>query len=164
MAYLRNNKVLVIIIAILLLSNAAMLFFFLGCKKDKQQKKESPREYMIRTLKSEVGFTDSQIVQYEGLSDKHKETMKPLFEEIKVSKDSLYKLLKQDPPPDSLFNYYLSQIGERQENIEKRIFMHFNAIKQLCTADQRSKYDTVIQRVIKGMINPGKKSNSKDHK
>lgn len=165
MAYLKNNKVLVLIVAILLLSNAALLFFFLGKKKKDDRKKETPREYMVRTLKTEVGFTDQQIAQYEAISDKHKETMKPLFDSIRVAKDSLYKQLKQDPPSDSLVNHYLYLIGERQRTIDQRIFTHFNAIKQLCTAEQRPKYDTVIQRVIKGMINPSKKgNNSKDNK
>jgi periplasmic protein CpxP/Spy len=164
MTYIRNNKVLVFIIAILLLSNIALLFFFL--REDKKEKpKKSPREYMIEKLRGEVGFSDQQITQYEQLSDKHKESMKPLFESMRQAKDSLYKLLLQQPS-DSLVNHYLDRIGEKQKNIDQRIFAHFLSLKQLCTPEQLPKYDTVIQRVIKGMISPPKKgaNKDKDHK
>lgn len=162
MTYIRNNKVLVFIIAILLLSNIVLLFFFLSKdEKKKEEPKKSPREHMIEKLRKEVGFSDQQIAQYEDLSNKHKESMKPLFDDIHNTKDSLYKLLQQPVPPDSLFNHYLYMIGERQKIIDQKIFAHFLSLKQLCTPEQVPKYDTVIQRVIKGMINPPKKDSKK---
>lgn len=144
-------------IAVLLLSNIAMLYFFL--KKDKcnegTKKLFSAREFMAEKLKNEVGFTDSQIAKYRELSGKHKEAMRPLFEDIGLAKDSLYKLLLQEPS-DSTINHYLEVIGEKQEAIDKRIFNHFLTLKHICTPDQRPKYDSVIQHAIKGMINPKK--------
>lgn len=163
MTYIKNNKVLVFIIAVLLLSNVAMLYFYINrCKaKPENTKKQSTREYMVEKLKNEVGFSDQQIVMYEEISDKHKLTMKPLFESIRLAKDSLYKLL-QEAPSDSLINHHLVQIGEKQEAIDKGIFAHFYRLKELCTTEQRPKYDSVMQKVIEGMINPNKKG--KDHK
>jgi hypothetical protein len=163
MTYLKNNKALVFIIGILLLSNIALLYFFIT-KKDcsrsgeKQQQHGSFREFMVETLRKEVGFTDDQIGKYEELSNKHKQAMKPLFEGIGKTKDSLYRLLQQTPEPsDSLANYYLTMIGERQKEIDQRIFNHFLSLKHVCTEAQIPKYDTVIQKVIKGMIRPQKK-------
>lgn len=163
MTYIKNNKALVFIIAILLLSNIALLYFFTrnDCNKQSAEKKPqhgSFREYMIETLRKEVGFNDEQIVKYEELSNKHKQNMKPLFDGIGQAKDSLYKLVVQSPgPSDSVVHHYLTMIGERQKDIDQRIFNHFLALKQLCTVEQTPKYDTVIQRVIKGMIKPQKK-------
>lgn len=160
MTYIRNNKVLVFIIAILLLSNIALLFFFLRGEKEKPKK--SPREYMIEKLKNEVGFSDAQIAKYTELSDKHKQKIKPLFDDIHQAKEDYYKLLQQTAPSDSLMSSYLYQVGEKQKIVDQTIFAHFFALKQVCTPEQLPKYDTVIQRVIKGMINPQKKGNGKD--
>jgi periplasmic protein CpxP/Spy len=172
MTYLRNNKVLVFIIAILLLSNIAMLYFYLNkknCEDNNKQKPFSAREWMADKLKNEVGFNDSQVAKYKELSGKHKENMKPLFEDIRLAKDSLYKLLKTEPS-DSLINHYLAAIGDKQEAIDQKIFNHFQNLKHICTPDQQPKYDSIIQDVIKGMINPRrgggdkKKDDNKENK
>ena len=166
MTYIKNNKVLVFVIAVLLLSNIAMLYFFLRTGSGEKPKKDSGggmRAYMIKTLRDSVGFTDEQITKYEALSDKHKEAIKPLFEEMTKAKDSLYKLLLKQPS-DSLVSHYLGMIGEKQKAIDQRIFNHFIALKEICTAEQRPRYDSAIQRVIKGMITFPRKGKDKDHK
>ena len=158
MAYIKNNKVLVFIIGVLLLSNIAMLYFYLTKKncEDKPKESNKPRtEFLVEKLKNEVGFTDSQIAQYREIRTKHKESMRPLFDDIFYAKDSLYKLLvRSQPPSDSTVNLYLKEIGNRQEVIDQKIFNHFLTLKQLCTPDQVPRYDSTIQKVIKGMINP----------
>src|SRR5688572_23806048 len=142
MTYIKNNKALVFIIAILLLSNIALLYFYIQKDGKKGQKSDrgSFREYMVQTLKNEVGFNDEQIAKYVEISDKHKQVMKPMFADIHMAKDSFYKLLKEEPA-DSVLNKYLIRIGEKQENIDQRIFNHFLTLKHLCTPDQLPKYD-----------------------
>ena len=158
MTYIKNNKVLVFIIGVLLLSNIAMLYFYLTKKncEDNNPKEYKPRgEFMVEKLKNEVGFTDSQIAQYREIRSKHKEGMKPMFDDIFNAKDSLYKLLGQpQPPSDAVVKHYLEEIGNKQEIIDQKIFNHFLSLKQLCTPDQIPRYDSTIQKVIKGMINP----------
>jgi periplasmic protein CpxP/Spy len=158
MTYIKNNKVLVFIIGVLLLSNIAMLYFYLTKKncEDKPKEPNKPRgEFMVEKLKNEVGFTDSQIAQYREIRSKHKEGMKPMFDDIFNAKDSLYKLLVQpQAPSDAVVKHYLEEIGNKQEVIDQRIFNHFLALKQLCTPEQLPRYDSTIQKVIKGMINP----------
>jgi protein CpxP len=159
MTYIKNNKVLVFIIGVLLLSNIAMLYFYLtkkNCDDNKPREQNKSRgEFMVEKLKNEVGFTDSQIAQYREIKSKHKEGMKPLFDDIFNAKDSLYKLLGQaQTPSDSQVNHYLEMIGDKQEAIDQRIFNHFLTLKQLCTPEQLPRYDSTIQKVIKGMINP----------
>ena len=162
MTYIRNNKILVFIIVILLLSNVGLLFFFLRGEKEKPKK--SPREYMIEKLKNDVGFSDTQVARYVQLADKHKANMKPLFDDIHEAKEEYYKLLQLPAPSDSLQQGYLVQVGKKQQIIDSTIFAHFFALKQVCTPEQLPRYDTVIQRVLKGMINPSKKGSGKDHK
>jgi hypothetical protein len=166
MTYIKKNKTLVFIIAILLLSNIALLYFLTRCRKDctkSETKKESSsfRDQMVKKLRDEVGFDTTQIAKYEEMSIKHKEAMKPLFEDITKAKDSLYKLLMQPQPSDSMKDHYLAMIGQRQQIIDQRVFNHFFTLRQLCTEEQRPKYDSTIQRVIKGMITFPKKDKDK---
>lgn len=163
MTYIKNNKAIVFIIAVLLLSNIALLYFFLTketCCAQNNKKPQTPREFMIEKLTNDVGFSQEQINKYVELSDKHKETMKPLFEDIRAAKDSLYKLLRQEPS-DSMVNHYLVMIGDRQKAIDQRVFNHFLSLKHICTPEQQPKYDTLIQGVIKNMINPKKGGDKK---
>jgi len=170
--YIRNNKLLVFIISILLLSNIALLFFFLKGNSGKQGSRDmgkrniSPTQFMIETLRDSVGFNEEQIARYSELSKKHKETIKPLFEEIKHTKDSLYKMLMTPGIPDSTVNSFLNKIGEDQRNIDEKIFMHFRTLRELCADDQKAKFDSVTQRIIKRMIaGPSKRGSSdKDKK
>lgn len=165
MTYIKNNKVLVFIIAVLLLSNIALLYFYLRkpCREKQDKPNQSTREYMVERLKNEVGFTDEQVAKYRDISGKHKEAMKPLFNNIYVAKDSLYKLLlSKDQLSDSVVQQYLDRVGERQEVIDQRIFNHFYSLRQMCTADQQPKYDSVIQDVIHNIIKP--KKADKNHK
>lgn len=170
MSYIKNNKVLVFIIAILLLSNIASLYFLTRTRKtckgteQKKEQKKSFRDQMAEKLKNEVDFTEAQLHTYDSMSEKHKDAMKPLFENLTNAKDSLYKLLMQTQPSDSAIAYYLSMIGERQQRVDQRVFNHFYKLKQICTEEQKPKYDTVVQRVIKGMITFPKKDKDKDKK
>jgi len=163
MTYIKNNKALVFIIAVLLLSNIAMLVFFLRKEKEEDKPRQSPREYMIGRLKNEVGFTDEQIAKYVELTDKHKQRMKPMFDDIHMVKDSFYQLLRGEPS-DSVMNHYLINIGEKQKSIDQNIFNHFLSLKHICTSDQLPKYDSVMQDVIKWMIGSQKRGFDKKNK
>jgi len=168
MTYIRNNKALVFIIAILLLSNIALLYFFVTKgEEDKGKKSEMPksaREFMIQKLKNDVGFDDNQIAQYEQLANKHKQAMKPMFDQLHMTKDSLYRLLQVSNIQDSSVNYYLGNIGERQQNIDQRIFYHFYALREICTAEQRPKFDTTVYKIIRKMIGFKKEEKDKERK
>jgi len=163
-AYIRNNKVLVLIVAALLLSNLALLYLLLTRKDkrhDKPDQPRSPREYMIQTLRDSVGFTNEQIAKYEELADKHKEEMKPLFEHIQATKDSFFRLLQQPDAPDSVVTAYLEKIGQAQKNIDEKSYRYFRSLQQLCTEEQKPRFDTLIQRVTKWMISP-RRGNERD--
>jgi protein CpxP len=93
------------------------------------------------------------------MSVKHKQTMKPLFNEIHATKEDFYKLLTEQPT-DSVLNEKLHRIGDKQEMIDQKIYNHFQGLRQVCTPEQLPRYDSVIQKVLVGMINP-KRGNDK---
>jgi len=160
--YIRNNKTLVVIILILLLSNGTLLFFLMkgknnpGSKGPEGQtnngKSGGMRAYMNRILKDSIGFDEAQLKMYDSMGNTHKEVMKPLFMTIQARKDSFYKLLMEPEAGDTIRKSYLDKIAGDQRNIDESIYRHFSELRKICKPDQTTRFDTVMQGMIKRMI------------
>jgi periplasmic protein CpxP/Spy len=162
MASVSRNKIYVLLIGILLLSNLALVAFFVTNKPEKKEvKRERPGGYMKEALKNEVGFDEQQMARFEDMASNHKQQMRPLFEDISKTKESFYKLLTQPGTPDSILNISAREIGEKQRLLDLKIFTHFQNIRELCTPEQRPKFDTLVQRVVHRMIFPMRRSDGK---
>jgi len=162
MAPVARNKVYVLLIGILLLSNLALVAFFVVNKPEKKEvKRDRPGGYMKEALKNEVGFDDQQMAKFDEMAAKHKQQMRPLFEDISKTKESFYKLLSQSDTPDSTLNTSAREIGEKQRLLDLKIFTHFQNIRELCTPEQRPKFDTLVQRVVHRMIFPMRRGDGK---
>ena len=157
-----RNRIYVFLIGILLVSNLALVaFFVLNKPPQKEIRRDRPGSYMKDALKSEVGFNDQQMAEYDKQVDAHRQSMRPLFEDITKTKENFYHLLMQPGTPDSVLNNAANQIGEKQKLIDMKIFMHFQNIRQLCTPSQQPMFDTVIQRVVHRMVFPIRKPDNK---
>ena len=162
MASVPRNKIYVLLIGILLLSNLALVAFFVANKPEKKEvKRERPGGYMKEALKNEVGFDEQQMAKFEDMASKHKQQMRPLFEDISKTKESFYKLLTQPGTPDSILNISAREIGDKQRLLDLKIFTHFQNIRELCTPEQRPKFDTLVQRVVHRMIFPMRRGEGK---
>jgi periplasmic protein CpxP/Spy len=157
-----RNRIYVFLIGILLVSNLALVAFFVLNKPEKKEvRRDRPGSYMKDSLKSEVGFNDQQMAEYDKQVDVHRQSMKPLFEDITKTKENFYRLLMQPGTPDSVLNNAANQIGEKQKLIDMKIFTHFQNIRQLCTPSQLPSFDTLIQHVVHRMIFPMRRPDSK---
>ncbi len=162
-------KVLLFLIGILLVTNLALLLFFVlgkGGKDDSPGKRPShDRSSMMRTfLKDSVGFSEQQLAQFDQLRQKNREDMKPLFEEMRQSKLAFYNLLKQPGTPDSVSQAAANLMAEKQMAVDMAFYKNFQNIRSLCTPEQQAKYDTLVQQIIKRMISPPRKGDSKQKK
>jgi protein CpxP len=151
-----NNKPLIFIIIALLLTNIGVLGYFLWFKKTPPPKKDNnPQTWMINALQKDVGFTEQQVVQYKEISDEHWKRLKPMFADISKSKDSLFKLLSDESISDSIINRKAETIAQKQKAIDLQAFNNFKKIRTVCsTPEQRVKYDSLIQRLMRKMNKP----------
>jgi len=157
-----RNKIYVSLIGLLLLSNLALVAFFVMNKPEKREvRREHPGSYMKDALKNDVGFTDQQMAEFDKMADQHRQQMRPLFEDIGKTKESFYKMLSQPQTADTVLNQAASQIGDKQKAIDIKIFTHFQNIRQLCTPEQQSAFDSLIQRVVHRMIFPMRRGDSR---
>jgi hypothetical protein len=150
-----KNKSLIFIIIALLLTNIGVLGYFLWFKQPPPKKDNNPQTWMINALQKDVGFNDQQVAQYKELNEEHWKRLKPIFDDIRKSKDSLFKLLSDETINDSVINSRAQSIAEKQKIVDVQAFNNFKRIRGLCsTPEQRVKYDSLIQRIMRKMNRP----------
>lgn len=157
MSYLRNNKVLLAIIATLLVVNIGLLYYSFWRdehRHDRTMEMKGKREDRGRSsirLEKEVGFSAGQLEAFEKIRKENRERLKPLFDELKIAKDSFYGLLMKPAAPDSLINRYATAVSEKQEAIDRTMLQHFVQLKSLATAEQQPKMDSFIASIVRRM-------------
>ena len=159
-----KNRSLIFIIITLLLTNIGVLGYFLWPKTPQKKPENDRHNWMINALQKDVGFNEEQVAQYKQLNDDHWKKIKPMFEDIRKSKDSLFKLLSDESVNDSVINIKTEAIAQKQKAIDVQAFNNFKKIRALCsTQEQRVKYDSLIQRLMRKMSKP-KGEQKKDEK
>ena len=151
-----KNKLFIFIIALLLISNIGLVVFFMGMNKP-ESRDHRGRGEITRLLKEEIGFNDTQIKQYEEIRMAHREKMRPLFDSMRTAKETLYNQLYLTEINDSVFNTASSEVGQKQQMIDRHLFNHFRTLRELCTAEQQPKFDSMIKHMVQRMIVPGRR-------
>lgn len=155
-----KNKSLIFIIAVLLLTNIAVLGYFLWYKKPTgghdDHGKTKPPPGIESPLQNEVGFSEDQLVQYRQMRDEQMNAIKPMFDDMRKSKDSLFRMMSIESTNDSTVNSIADAIAQKQKAIDLRMYNHFKRIRGLCTPGQLPKYDSLIQRMMRKMGRPHK--------
>src|SRR6188474_35445 len=162
-----RDRNLLIIIGALLLTNVAVLVYFLRREKAAAtQQPDRPRSTVTEMLQEEVGFNEEQTAKYKELKDKQREKIKPMYDNMRKAKDSLFGLLSYPDTPDSVLNRAGEVIAQRQKELDIETFNHFRRVRMLCTAEQLPHYDSLVIRLLRKMGRPFRHGDSDkaDHK
>ncbi len=158
MSYLRNHKLLLLVIGVLLVANVVSLYLLAFNKHPQPRFSEKEmREKAKERVQKEVGLSADQVVLYDSLRTKQFESMRPLFEDLSKSKESFFNLIYQNGVNDSVINRYAATIGEKQQAIDLKTFQYFQAIKAICTEEQKPKMDSFIQQIVKRINSGGRR-------
>ncbi|WP_295117081.1 hypothetical protein [uncultured Chitinophaga sp.] len=154
-----KSRILGVLVVILLVTNVAMLAFFVFLKPAAPQKQNRTGRGndVAVILEKEVGFSKAQMETYNRLREQHWDKMKPHFTEMRTAKDSFYQQLYRNNVPDSVINAYGDSIGLRQKEVDMQVFRHFQQVRGLCTDEQRPRFDSLINQVIRKMSGPYRK-------
>jgi protein CpxP len=162
---LSKSRSLIFIITVLLLTNIAVLGYFLWFQKpSKHEDRGKGHKGMATALQNEVGFNEQQVAQYRELKEKQWATLRPMFENMCRAKDSLFRLLSDENVNDLVINKTADIIASQQKAVDIQVFDHFKKIRNLCTSEQRPKYDSLVQRIIKKMGKPCREGPGKKDK
>src|SRR5262249_52527188 len=121
-----QNRLLVSLVAILLVANLGlMLYFFVFKNRHEPERSHPVSDYMQK----ELGLSAEQTEKFNHLRDEHRAAVKPVLDEMKRLKDSLYNLLQNPQANDSSMKALAEQIGDKQEEWEILIYHHFEKVR-----------------------------------
>ena len=144
-----TNKILTIAVVLLLVTNVALVAFMI-MGKNKRSEKPQARKSTSDMMAKELNMTEEQKKNHKLSKEEHLKNVKPLFDSIRLTKAALYSLLKDSTVSEGTINSYCQKIGETQTAIEKLTFAHFKRKRNLFTAEQQSKYDSFVLRMMQG--------------
>ena len=140
-----SNKILIIVIALLLIANIVTLTLLLTDKKTNyDDHKNSMRNY----LKTEIGFSDAQIVAFDSVKSHHRAEVKPMFDEMRTRKQLNLKNIGAQNFSDSSIINAAEYAATQQKNLEMKMLNHLKEIRNLCTAKQRAVFDTGFYKMM----------------
>jgi hypothetical protein len=153
-----NSKIKFINVAVvllLLINTSALIFFFLQ-KNNSNFQPPPPKNggKAFDFLVKELALDNNQIAQYTILRNEHKNTADSILQLIKTAKDSLFNCLKQENIAQNTVEKYLDNIATNERNINEVTFTHFKKLRNICTASQQAKFDTVISIALKMQAPP----------
>jgi Spy/CpxP family protein refolding chaperone len=140
-----QNKLLVLMVAILLAANLCLMLYFFVFKNHHEPDKSRPVSDFVQR---ELGLSAEQAEKFKQLRDEHRAAVKPVVDDMKRLKDSLYSLLRDPQANDSAARVIAKQIGEKQQEWEMLIFHHFEKVRAICDSSQLPKLDTLVHRMI----------------
>ena len=139
-------KWILFLVAVLLISNV-VLAVFLFTSKDKKTESNKKRESPSTIIYKELGLTAQQIDTFKLNKDLFFKDMRPIWDEIKILKDSLYKHMEVDSNNTSI-QQLTAAIAQKTKEADLKMYQHFVEMRKLCTPEQQIRFDTIIPKFL----------------
>jgi hypothetical protein len=139
-------KWILFLVAVLLISNVVLAIFLFSSKEkktDSNKKRESPSTIIYK----ELGLTNQQIDTFKTNKDLFFKDMRPIWDEIKNLKDSLYGHMDVDSK-DSSIQLLTAAISQKTKEADLKMYQHFVEMRKLCTSEQQVRFDTIIPKFL----------------
>lgn len=146
----KNSKALLIIIAVLLVANiGGWVFFFKNTPSGKKPSYSAQRKNLMQAyLKNEIAFSEAQLVQYDSLSERHQREMQPMFDLLKKEKEERVKYISQNAFADTAIAEAVSNTTAKQQLVETKMLMHLKDVRNICTEQQKIKFDSSVYKMF----------------
>jgi Spy/CpxP family protein refolding chaperone len=148
------NRRWLMILGILLLANLAVLAYFIIQRKSGGH--SDRRGQMSAYLKKEIGFSDAQMAHYETIKARQRAESKAMFDSIRDAKTETFRMLGAQGFSDSSIAAIAKASAAKQQNMETIMLMHLREIREICTPEQRKRFDTSYYRVLARPRDPKK--------
>ena len=142
-----KNKWFLFLLGFLFLANIALLlsFFVFG---EKGNSYKNTRNAQQASLSKELLLNKQQDDAFSKLKEEHFKVMKPLWAEIRQTKDSLYRQLNNPSLDDSAITAFTDRIAAKNKIADELMFRHFKELRKICTPEQQQKFDTLIPQMF----------------
>lgn len=147
----QNRNLLIVIVVLIILNLTTLTLLWIG--RPAHNIGERPgipgenQSHIQKVLKEELNFTEAQAEQYIALRESHQKKIAQLVEAIKkIKKEMFDKVLLENSADisDSLLNLSL----EKQAQLERITFNHFQDLKKICNKDQQKKLIKLMHNIL----------------
>lgn len=153
MNYFSKNKWIGIALIFLVLLNLGTLTAVWLMFNSRQGPPEKAGSGVVDFIVKELGFDSAQKKQLILLREEHQQKIKRLRRKNRDAKNVFFGLLKDSSISEETLNKAATASAEFDAETDKITFLHFKAIRKICTPDQQKKFDLVIREVLR-MIAP----------
>ena len=148
-----NTKILGVIILLLFIVNITTLSFFWYTTKRHDlgpSNKGGAAAFIIKKL----GFDSSQQETYNLLRQEHQQAMHGIKKQIEEGKEAYFSLLSDSMVSELAIVAAASKASTAEQQIDIITFHHFQKVRAICTAEQKKKFDAIINQVTRMMGRP----------
>ena len=151
---MKNNRVLAILAIGLLITNfLSLAMLWLGRPEGDGGRRGSP-EPVLQILRTELHWTDEQVKRFEGLRNEHASQTRSLMDSSRLLRDQYFSLLGKVNIGDARLDSLGTSIGSMEKEKQSITFDHFSKVRGICTPEQQTKFDGVIQEVLRKAFGP----------
>lgn len=136
---------MILLVLVLLVSNIVLAYFLFSKGKKPDYKKQAEERAM--SVYREIGLDSMQIDSFKASKDAFIGEMKPMWGDLRMLKDSLYRSIKL-APADSTILALLDSIGSKTRENERKAFIHFNHLRSMCNPEQQARFDTILPKFL----------------
>ena len=137
-----KSKLLPALLVILILLNGVLIFMLIK-KPHENRRHPQERNFLIKELQ----FTDYQKDKFSSFDAVHRENMMHFDQQLRKHKDVLFNSFSAGTLNiDSLSVLIGTLEGEK----EVEVFRFFKSVRKICNKEQKEKFDSIINRAIKG--------------
>jgi len=142
---MKKNRVLYILLIFLVVVNAFFLFNYIGkpLGQDNMERKD-PMSFIV----DELNFSESQLEAVKALNKKHHQSMLRNNAGVRKLKDDLFDRLSDDALDSKVVDSLARLIALKEMEFDKMAFYHFRAIQELCNADQKAKFKSIMEDAL----------------
>ncbi len=142
-----KQKMPMLVIVLLVILNAFTLYIIWDMQKNKPVAGlplGPPAQRTSRFLQSELGLSDQQMQQLDRIRQQHARKAQNINVEIRTLKKQLMDLVFEDTVDSALVKMLSEQIGDKQTEMERLTFAHFQELKTFCEANQVDKLRQLV--------------------
>ena len=140
----KKYKWLFFLLTVLLVSNIVLaVFLFISKSSSGQSQNRSEADDIYK----EVGLNPKQIDTFKARKEIFFKEMRPMWNDIRELKDSMYKKLEADSNNLSIKMLSL-EIAQKTNMVDLKTYQHIVELRTLCTPEQQVRFDTLIPKLV----------------
>jgi hypothetical protein len=136
-----KNKLLILLVVVLLATNIALLVYLFN-RPGRSNRRQEREAAMAAFVQKELGFGEEQLSQYDNLAKQHRQKTKGLMDSMRQTREQELQQLAAAGFSDSAMQQSVSRVTQRQTAMALLMLQHYKNVRQLCTAEQRVKFDS----------------------